>query len=793
MKTRTDYFTPAETSVNNKSAVSYKRYILFTFPDGGIFMKKAVSVFLFLAVFLSVFSFTSLAVNESQKYIVVLPEKATETEKLAGETLAKYAGRIAGVEIPVVSRSQQPGAAGYCFYVGDGEAVSSEPDGYYVINPIDNGCEIYGPGDSGTICGVYGFLEKYCGYHCYTPKTGMVSYADRITLPEERTEYSPAFDYTDTDWPASADAEFAYANCVNGRLFRSYVDEPGGSAGYISNFCHTLSTEFCSSEKYFEKNPELFALHDGQRTPNQLCLTNEKTYGIVLDEVMELLKEKHNPDAPLQIISLTQHDNYDYCQCPECAKLDEENGSQSGSILTFVNRIAKEVKNAGYDNVAIDTFAYLYSRKAPSKVVPDDNVIIRLCTIECCFSHALNDTSCTQNAALKQDLESWNKICSNIYIWDYTTDYSCYCGIFPDFDVLQKNMQFFKEHGVRGVFEEGDAQSDERQVEFGELRAYLLSRLMRDPYCDFEAETDGFVNSYYGKGGSKIKEFIHRIDKNAAGRHAEIFMGMTSIFDFTPDETAELDKLWEEAKLLSAGDDTALKNITESEISWRYVKSSLKLGEYKNLFSRFHANSELYRDIAAHNSDFNIHGNDIPLKHIFKLYPAEKWMDGNKQALVLYIPAIIMYAVLIFECLLIFIFAIKKKKFSYLVHLPLLAGFVEALMWSRRAFLAWRTVDEYCITLGIFFLVAGYVFVQKNRSVCTSKTRIITRSLIDLLIFFAVYSLPLIIIRKQLSPDDTNSDFALVTAYTLCSVFLLYAVTVTCKNVIKKSPGNTDG
>lgn len=747
-------------------------------------MKKLICILLAAAVVLASFSISAFAANEKKSVGIYCNADASENVKKAADVLKKYINQLPGNEVVQGSKPD-------CGITLVGSPASDKnPDGAYTIKCSTRKAEIVGYGHNGIMYAVYDFLREYGGYHDYAVRMGMQTENEKLALPENISiEYTPAFDYTDTDWPASNDAEFASANGTNGRLFRSYVDETGGSAGYISNFCHTLTTQFCASEKYFDADPELFSFHEGRRTPSQLCLTNEKTYEIVLGEVMELLKQRHDPDASVQIISLTQHDNTAYCECPECAKLDEENGSHAGTILTFVNRIAKEVKKAGYDNVAIDTFAYQYSRNAPSKVVPEDNVIIRLCTIEGCFAHALDDASCPQNAAIMADLEAWNKICDNIYIWDYTTDYGCYCGLFPDFDVLQKNMQFFKEHGVRGIFEEGDAQADGKQTEFGELREYLISRLLRDPYCDYEAETDGFLNAYYGKGGQKIKEFIKKADENAAKSHAMIFAPMGEIFSLTNDEAAELDKLWEGAKSLSADDETAIEHILESEISWRYVKSALRLSEFRNPVSRFSNNTKLYNELIERESQLCSNGNEIPFKRFSMLFSADDWTDGKKQAFLIYIPAVIMYAVFLVECLIIFILAIKKRKFSYLVQLPLLMAFVEALMWSRRAFLAWKAIDEYIITLGIFFLVTGFVFIQKNRLICSSKARIFVRSLIDSLIFFLLYAVPLLLIKKQLLASDTNSDFALAVSFTLCAAFLLYAIIATRRGMKKVNAG----
>ena len=113
---------------------------------------------------------------------------------------------------------------------------------------------------------------------------------------------------------------------------------------------------------------------------------------------------------------------------------------------------------------------------------------MRYCTIEGCYSHALNDPDCPENAALAADLKEWCAICDRMYIWDYATNYSFTIGIFPDFDVLQKNIQYVYEMGMKGVLEEGNYYIDQCDAEFGELRAYLIARLLRDPYCDVDQE-----------------------------------------------------------------------------------------------------------------------------------------------------------------------------------------------------------------------------------------------------------------------------------------------------------------
>ena len=89
------------------------------------------------------------------------------------------------------------------------------------------------------------------------------------------------------------------------------------------------------------------------------------------------------------MFSVSQNDWYNYCQCPACKAIDDREGSPAGTMITFVNQVADAIREDCPD-VLIHTFAYQYTRKAPKFVRPRPNVIVRLCSIECCFSHPLS-------------------------------------------------------------------------------------------------------------------------------------------------------------------------------------------------------------------------------------------------------------------------------------------------------------------------------------------------------------------------------------------------------------------
>ena len=539
-----------------------------------------------------------------ERYAIVVSVNAASTERYAAETLKEYLDLLDHGDHQIITDDQPFDGFKFCVgstrYYDTSDDIKNKAADSYIIAPFGGGLAIFGAGGRGTLYGVHTFLEDLCGFKCYAWYPVMVMTSDHMTIPEEKIEYGPYFEYRNTDWRSGWMSLYSVAHKLNG-LWQACAPEQGGKIPYLGgSSCHTLSTVFCSADTYFESHPEYFALHDGRRVPGQLCLTNDRVCEIVLEEVLAVLEAEHDPEADLQIISLSQADDPEYCECERCGAIDDENGSHAGSLITFVNRIAAAVREKGYRNVAIDTLAYTYTRRAPSRVRPENNVIVRLCTFECCFSHALDDPGCPENRRFSEDLKAWSGICGRIYIWDYTTDFAYTLGIFPDFDTLQSNMRYFHRNGVRGVYEEGNYYVDRCDTEFGELRTYLIAELLEDPYCDADAKMLEFCEYYYGGGGRYIREIIREITACVKG-HVGIYSRMGDIFSIDEEEAERIDRLWDSAENAANGQDDALAAIERSRLSWRYVKAVLGLREFAGtLEDSRDAREGLYNDLIAH-------------------------------------------------------------------------------------------------------------------------------------------------------------------------------------------------
>ncbi|MBR6427123.1 MAG: DUF4838 domain-containing protein, partial [Clostridia bacterium] len=369
-----------------------------------------------------------------------------------------------------------------------------ERDGF-AVRVSGEAIEIVGGKNGGIMHGVYEFLRHYAGMRFYTPTLEVYGSGD-INVDEDYL-YTPVFEYRQSDWHCVNDVTWSLKNGINNRPI---PDSLGGHVRY-GVFVHTISGLTDTSP-------------DGQP-----CLSDP----FILEKAKKRVREILEKDPGCTIISVSQNDNQHYCTCEKCATIDREEDSHMGTLLRFVNAVADDIRD-DYPHVIIDTLAYQYTRKPPLITRPRENVCVRLCSIECCFSHPLDDRTCAQNRKFHDDLIAWNKICDRLYIWDYVTDFLHYVPTYPNLSVLRENMRFFADHHVRGMYPEGQHNAPETG-EFAEMKAYLLARLMWDPYmsaAEYSDEIDGFMEAYYGPGWRYLRAYIDLLEAFTKGRHMGI-------------------------------------------------------------------------------------------------------------------------------------------------------------------------------------------------------------------------------------------------------------------------------
>ena len=137
-------------------------------------------------------------------------------------------------------------------------------------------------------------------------------------------------------------------------------------------------------------------------------------------------------------------------------------------------------------------------------------------------------------------------------------------------------MKFYAENNARGMFPQGNSQSV--SGEFGEVRAYLLAKLMWNPYMtdeEYYAHMDEFLEAYYGDGWTYLRKYIDKTTEMAAGGCMNIYENpFTAITGEQYAENEEsFDELWAKAEELA--DEERKENVRRSALQWQYLKLML--------------------------------------------------------------------------------------------------------------------------------------------------------------------------------------------------------------------------
>ena len=531
-----------------------------------------------------------LAENGETDYRIVISHNASPSEKHAANELKHFLRSISGTDIPVVTDEEEIDEKE--ILIGDSLHLENIKDidvdfralgdEGFIIKTLGDYLIIAGGRLRGTMYGIYTFLEKYLGCRWFTSKVSMIPRMDKLVIREIDDVQVPVLEYREPFYTDAFNVDWAVRNKVNGNFAK--IDENRGGRVKYYPFVHSFD-ELIPRELY-KTHPEYFPLIDGKRVDGyaQRCLSNPDVIKLAIKRVKEWIKQ--HPDV--KIISVSQNDTGKWCQCPDCRALDESEGTPAASIINFVDKVAEAIEKE-YPDKYIDTLAYQYSRKPPKTLRPRENVIIRLCTIECCFSHPLETCDSKENQEFKKDIVGWSRLTDNLYVWDYVTNFAHYLMPFPNLYSLKPNIKFFIKHNVKGIFEEGNY-SPGGHGEFAELRAYILAKLLWSPDMDVDILIDEFLEYYYSKAAKPIREYIDMIHSIVMKKniHVHIFDPPTSSF-LNDDVLEKADQLFDEAEKMADSEEIRLR-VKVARLPIQYVilvTNRLERDDRKKLLDEF--------------------------------------------------------------------------------------------------------------------------------------------------------------------------------------------------------------
>lgn len=452
-----------------------------------------------------------LAVSAMQNWRITIFDDAAASEKYAAEEFQRWFNQASQFALPLETAQERTNHNEGQVNISASATMDEEEIHLTVEN---NQIQISGGLPRGVLYAVHQFLEELVGIRFLTADHTYIPDVSELKIPCGNYTYNPPFSFRWSYYRENSNApEFAAKRKVN---TVTDAENLGGKTGQqlINHSFHVL----VPYGTYGENHPEYYALVDGKRDTNthgggpQLCVTNPEVIEVAAATAIQRLTDNPN----VANISVSQADTAAYCRCERCEELNEAEGTPMGSQLTFVNAVAERIEKA-HPDVKVGTLAYWYTRKPPKTVTPQHNVQIQLCSIECCTLHAIDNPDCEQNQAFCADTNEWGKICNDIWIWNYNTNFRSYDLPFPNLRSIGANVRYFLRNNAKGVFMQ--ANGNGLTGEFSDLRNYLISRLLWNPYLDDQAILTEFVELHYGTAASAILDYINFLHENVEAKN----------------------------------------------------------------------------------------------------------------------------------------------------------------------------------------------------------------------------------------------------------------------------------
>ncbi len=514
---------------------------------------------------------TTLFDSGNTEYTIIYAQNASQMEMDAVDFLVLSLKEISGIQF--LAKDDSAEVSSYEICIGQTNRTFEMSKALndiaaYTITITDKNIYLYGNTVYGSSNAVYGFLEDYLGSMFFAPGEYYYPSLNKAILAPIEDFQEPAFEGRD----------LYSANALEHQDFRRML-RLSGTEVFDANGCHT-SLSLISTEEYFEEHPEYFAYIKGARRGGmymfqrtQLCWSNPNVIELLKEKMGEKISAYEAQGGTREIYwDMSQEDSMNRCECPTCTAMYEHNQSGIGPMLNAVNEVAK-----AFPSYKFSTLAYHAGSTPPINIVPEENVLIKYCIMS---EYGKNDMSLPLRDAVSdigkkqyEEMVGWSELTDNIYVWDYLTNYFNYQLPFPLFQSLQGNYQLMAEKNIRGIF---SLSAYNERGSSDTLKDYLVSKLLWNPYCEYDNIMNKYITLYYGDASPFIRQYYREIKERLQGKLWVYDFPITHNKDYLSEISLDTyQSLFDDAFAAVEGQETFEKRLRYDYISILYAKISL--------------------------------------------------------------------------------------------------------------------------------------------------------------------------------------------------------------------------
>ncbi len=529
---------------------------------------------------------------------VEVAAEASVTELRAGEELVRYLERLGGASVDL-HRGSGSGAPVRILVGGRARdevrdlPVGDLRDDGFLLHVSPEAIALVGANDRGTLYAAYELIERL-GVRWYWPgpENEYLPEVGDLTLRAGTEVINPSFrfrlargmfaamvgvgGYPRSLWQALPSPwkeqvlDWGVKNRLNTIIeypgltedslgeddISAYFVDRGGVAGVDS--VHA-SLHMVDPDVYFDSHPEYFAMNEkGERVKSKyahnchLCLSNPDVIDLVVREALKSMER--NPEAGL--VSITQADGIDCCQCPACLAncdqgnmrfMDEEYLIRTNDVIRYANRVAERFCETWPDRY-VYVLAYFLTMPPPTIPV-HPNVLVQVTHSlgdHCVFNRPLSDPV-GNHRLLHDDIKGWEDSGAKLWFYDYNPVSSMAQAPYPVGRKFHEDVKWLHAHNFIGYH----SQSEGTMWGLYGLNHVSLARTLWDVGVDFDALQRDYFRCLYGSAAEPVQA-LHEALERALVEYEPLTVGLGAYL--SPEVVGQARGLLREAREAEASD-----------------------------------------------------------------------------------------------------------------------------------------------------------------------------------------------------------------------------------------------
>lgn len=515
-------------------------------------------------------------------------------EGAAVGNLRKYVKEITGADIPVVPEDKA--ATGPVIHVGQTAYVKSlnlpltklDKEGV-VLKRVGDKLVLAGGSAVGTQHAVALFLEEVCGVRWYIPGPEdlwrIVPQRETIAVGDLDRVQEPSFKNRSLSGIGEPH-EWMALNRAYGFGNRLHIPH---------NIANILPPDL------YDKHPEYFPLIGGERVKPlskrtvdwHPCLSNPGVAELAIAAARKHFTE--NPES--EIFSVAQNDNWGWCQCANCFKMNggekyDEDGTQdfSNLFIHFANRVAEEVEKT-HPGKLIGTMAYQCGGTFFPPTIPVHSNVVVLVVGDRSRFHF----DAKFRGDVEKHLKGWAKHARyfTFHNWHFS-------GIIPIME-LKSTAEFLRFGHAQGAI----GYHGEEYPNWCSTgpKTWITARLLWNVNEDVDRLLQDFCDNSFGKASAPMRRFYDTLEEMwntqpiSDADFKVNFGGRISIF--SPETAKKCRACLEEAKKL-AGDEKVSRRIAQIDKTFRITEYLVQREAiYRGLKLENHLTAERFPELVA--------------------------------------------------------------------------------------------------------------------------------------------------------------------------------------------------